>query len=121
MSESENSSQLTGNGLPVDGGVTPWWKAFSENQEWRDRLAKKCSFKTMDIVDDEMIGSNNTTINEGGLKGVIAGAVMALSIVGGSVALNHFLAKPAKEIVEKTIEKTKVYGTDIEMEVIPPE
>ena len=119
MNELQTNS--AGNGLPAKGGIEPWWDTFSENQKWRDRLAKKCSFKTMDIVDDEMIGSNNTTINKGaGLKGMLMAAVLGAGLVSGGIALNQFLSQPAKQIVEKTVEKTKVYGTNIEMEVIPP-
>jgi len=118
-----NSPGNMGSGLPEGGDVSPWWKLWQTNQEWRDNLAKRLAHKSVDIPDDMGdIGSNNTTNNYGGgVKSMLAGAALAIGGMGvGGLLLNHFLDKPAMKPVEKIIEHETVFDSDIEMEVIPP-
>ena len=54
-----------------------------------------------------------------GLKGVVAGALLTAAFGGGGFALSHFLQQPEKETVERIIDR--VFDSDIEMEIIPPQ
>ena len=56
MNESQENLEV----LPSDNNVRPWWGGVWEtNQKWRDILAKKLAYRSVDIKDEEMIGSNN--------------------------------------------------------------
>lgn len=99
----------------VHGNYRDYQDSAIKDQELRRQMAAKA----LDMPYDTMGDINVQNINS--LKGIIAGAIMATGLMAGGVALSHFLSEPAKEIVENTVEKTKVFGTKIEMEVIPPE
>lgn len=55
-----------------------------------------------------------------GLKGVIAGALILGSGIAGGIALTDYF-NSKETVTTKIIDNTKVFDTDIEMEIIPPE
>ncbi len=95
---------------------------YRDNQESAikdQELRRQMAAKALDIPYDTM-GDINVQ-NTSSLKGVIAGAVMAAGLMGGSIVVGHFLSKTTPQIIEKTVEKIKVFDSDISMEIIPPE
>ncbi len=100
------------------------WNLWLRNQVWRDKLAKKATYKSLDIVDeDDMnINSGNTTSGVGA-KGLIAAGLLGASLLSGGIIGGVMLADrfKVKEPVETIIEHTKVFDSDIEMEIIPPD
>jgi len=98
------------------------WNHWNRNQEWRDKLAKKASYKSLDIVDeDEMnINSGNTT-NGIGIRGLIAMGLLGATGLGAAVAGGAYLADYLK--TNKTIETitTELIDYEVDMKVDPPE
>lgn len=105
MPDSKNSSTASNNETVQlsSGEITPWWKIWQKNQEWRDQLAKKASFKALDIPDDDMHITDAKTINNGlstiGAIGLAAasGGIPTAAMLGMTL-FNSLASNSNKEI-----------------------
>ena len=73
--------------------LTPVWV---RNQKWRERLAEKSAYRSLDMPEDVQISSNTsnkTGVGTGGILAAIAGTIAAMALGGGAVALMQ--GKPA--------------------------
>jgi len=110
---SENGKQSEG--LSILETLSP---RFSKSLDWQDELYKQGCYRALDIPLSPGIHAPKITNNYGGLKSLIAGAILASGIGLGGLVLGKYLTSEA-EVIEKV--KETVYDSDIEMEIIPPE
>lgn len=83
---SSNGSAETTPGLPANGELSPWWKAWQKNSDWRDALHKKAAHKSLDIPEDDMSIQSSKTVNGIGTLGAI-GIALAAGVPGAGVGL----------------------------------
>lgn len=76
---------------------TMFWKFWARNAEWRDKLAKRAAYRSLDMPEDDM-QINNTRVGVGtaGLVGIAAAAglpgLVAAGLMGGML-----LRSPAED------------------------
>lgn len=102
-----------------------WHHDLAERMKLRRRgLARDAGFdESYDVGTYPPEGNTNIVINEGMgfLKAALLAAAMGAAGVAGGMAIMSALRGPEKETVEKIIENTTIFDSDIEMEIIPPE
>lgn len=101
-----------------------WHHDVAERMKIRRRgLARDAGFdESYDVGTYPEEPSTSIVIHEGMgfLRTALLAAVMGAAGLGGGIGLMSLLHQPAKETIEKIIEHEKVFDSDIEMEVIPP-
>ncbi len=117
MSESEQNGSPTDDKLSLLERLSPRW---GKSDDWQEDLYKQGCYRALDIPMRPGINAPKVTINKGvGLKGLLAIAALTSGIGAGGFVLSHFLNQPEIETVEKIIDR--VFDSDIDMEIIPPE
>ena len=78
--ETENeTAQLSGS------EITPWWHLWQKNQEWREKLQKKATYKALDIPEENDVNINVDKSQNGLSSLATVGLAAGSALLGGGI------------------------------------